>query len=130
MFLVKWGFIGLIALPAAELLTFVLVAALIGWLPATALFVTTSAIGIMLLRRSGAGDLDRLRTALVAGGIRAIRLDTPGAASLLSGILLIFPGFITDIMAPPCSFPRSVDGPPPSSHVRHGGGGRRRVTVT
>ncbi len=98
MSLVKWGFIGLLALPAAELLAFVLVAALIGWLWAAALFVATSVVGVLLLRRSGRGDLERLRAAFARDGLRAVHLETPGAASMVGGILLIFPGFITDIL--------------------------------
>jgi len=57
MSLVKWVFIGLIALPAAELLAFVMVASLIGWLRAAALFVGTSVVGVLLLRKSGRADL-------------------------------------------------------------------------
>ena len=60
MSLVKWGFIGLLVLPAAELATFLLVAALIGWLAAAMLFVATSVAGVMLLRHSGRDNLDRL----------------------------------------------------------------------
>jgi UPF0716 protein FxsA len=66
-------------------------------LAATVLLLATSVIGLTLLRRFGAGDLDRLRAALAADGIGAIHLETPGAAALLGGILLIFPGFITDV---------------------------------
>src|SRR5262249_39251432 len=40
MSLVKWTLIGLLVLPAAELFAFFLVAALIGWLWAAALFIT------------------------------------------------------------------------------------------
>jgi UPF0716 protein FxsA len=98
MSLVKWIFIGFLVLPAAELLALVLVAALIGWLATIALFVATSVIGLLLLRRSGRADLARLRQAFAQDGIRAIRLETPGMASVLGGILLLFPGFITDAL--------------------------------
>jgi UPF0716 protein FxsA len=98
MSLVKWTFIGLLALPAAELIAFCLVAALIGWLKATALFVATSVAGALVLRRSGRGDFERLRVAFNRDGIRAVHLETPGVAALLGGILLVFPGFITDIL--------------------------------
>ena len=60
MSLVKWAFIGLIALPAAELLALVMVASLIGWLRAAALFIGTSVVGVLLLRKSGRADLDAL----------------------------------------------------------------------
>ena len=49
MSLVKWIFIGLVVLPAAELVALVLVAALIGWLATIALFVATSGVGLLLL---------------------------------------------------------------------------------
>jgi UPF0716 protein FxsA len=98
MSLVKWAFIGLLVLPAAELATFFLVAALIGWLRTAVLFVATSVIGVMLLRRSGRANLERLRGAFAQDGIRALHLETPGAAAMLGGILLVFPGFITDAL--------------------------------
>jgi UPF0716 protein FxsA len=98
MSLVKWTFIGLIALPAAELLAFVMVASLIGWLRAVALFIGTSVLGVLLLRKSGRADLARFRTAFAHQGMRAVHLETPGVAAMLGGILLTFPGFITDVL--------------------------------
>jgi UPF0716 protein FxsA len=98
MSLVKWIFIGLVVLPAAELIALVLVAALIGWLATIALFVATSAAGLLLLRKSGRADLARLRHAFAREGTGAIGLETPGVASVLGGILLVFPGFITDAL--------------------------------
>jgi UPF0716 protein FxsA len=98
MSLVKWTFIGLAALPAAELLALILVAAVIGWLWTAALFVATSVLGVLLLRKSGRADLDRARNAFARDGLRAIRLETPGVAPVIGGILLVFPGFITDIL--------------------------------
>ena len=98
MSLVKWTLIGLLVLPAAELFAFFLMAALIGWLCAAGLFIATSIVGALLLRRFGRADLDRLRTAFARDGIRALHLETPGMATMLAGILLIFPGFITDLL--------------------------------
>jgi UPF0716 protein FxsA len=98
MSLVRWAFIGLLLLPAAELLAFLLVATLIGWLLAIALLIATSLLGVALLKRSARADFDRLRGALARDGLRAMHLDTPGAATLLGGILLLFPGFITDLL--------------------------------
>ena len=98
MSLVKWTLIGLLVLPAAELFAFFLMAALIGWLWAAGLFIATSIVGALLLRRFGRADLDRLRTAFARDGIRALHLETPGMATMLGGILLIFPGFITDLL--------------------------------
>jgi UPF0716 protein FxsA len=98
MSLVKWTLIGLLVLPAAELFAFFLMAALIGWFWAAGLFIATSIVGALLLRRFGRADLDRLRAAFARDGIRALHLETPGMATMLGGILLIFPGFITDLL--------------------------------
>src|SRR5262245_43172792 len=98
MSLVKWTIIGLVLLPAAEIVTFVIIALLIGTLWAVLLFFATSVIGVMVLKRAGRSDLDRLRRAVTRDGIRAIHSDTPGAASVAGGILLVFPGFITDLI--------------------------------
>jgi len=96
--LVKWTFIGLLMLPIAEVASFLLVAVLIGWFWAAALFFATSVAGVLLLRRSGRNDLDRFRAAFAQDGIRAVHLESPGVAAMLGGILLVFPGFITDLM--------------------------------
>ena len=98
MSLVKWAFVGLLLLPAAELGVFFLMTALIGWLWTIALFLGTSGAGIVVLRRSGRADFEALRAAIDQEGLRAIHLDAPGLASLLGGILLVFPGFITDVL--------------------------------
>jgi UPF0716 protein FxsA len=98
MSLVKWAVIGLLALPPAELAAFLLAAAMIGWLWATALFIASSVVGIALLRRTARIDLERLRHAIAAEGLRGIHLDTPGMATMLGGILLACPGFITDLL--------------------------------
>jgi UPF0716 protein FxsA len=97
MSLVKWAFIGVLLLPAAEFAAFVLVALAIGWIWAALLFLGTTGAGLLILRRAGRRDFDRLRSTLGAQGIRAINLETPGLATMVGGILLVLPGFITDI---------------------------------
>ena len=97
MSLVKWAFIGLLILPAAELVALLLMVGMLGWLLTIILFFGTSFAGVMLLRRSGRGDLDRVRLAFAREGLRAIHLETPGFAAVLGGILLVLPGFITDL---------------------------------
>ena len=97
MSLVKWAFIGVLLLPAAEFAAFVLVALVVGWLWAALLFLGTTAAGLLILRRAGRRDFDRFRSTLGAQGIRAINLETPGLATMVGGILLVLPGFITDV---------------------------------
>jgi len=96
MSLVKWAFIGVLLLPAAEFVAFALVALAIGWLWAALLFLGTTVIGLLVLRRAGRRDFDRFRSTLGAQGFKAINLETPGLATMIGGILLVLPGFITD----------------------------------
>src|SRR5262249_61585373 len=91
------AFIGVLLPRLAEFAAFVLVAAAIGWLSAALLFLGTTAIGLMVLRRAGRRDFDRFRSTLGAQGIRAINLETPGLAAMIGGILLVLPGFFTDV---------------------------------
>jgi UPF0716 protein FxsA len=98
MSLVKWAFLGLLALPAAELVAFMIVAALIGWQWAGVALVATSILGVMLLRRTGRRDLARFADAVRADGLAALHLDAPGAANMLAALLLVVPGFVTDAL--------------------------------
>ena len=98
MSLVKWAFIGVILLPLAEFVVFLAVVFTIGWLWTAALFVATSLVGALVLRRLGRAGFDRVSQAFRTGGFRAIHLDTPGLATLAGGILLVLPGFITDVL--------------------------------
>jgi UPF0716 protein FxsA len=98
MSLLKWALIGLIGLPAAELAAFVVVAVAIGWFKATLLLVATSLAGVALLRRSGRDNLAHLREALSQEGLSAIHLERPAVAAMTGGILLVVPGFITDLL--------------------------------
>jgi UPF0716 protein FxsA len=105
MSLVKWAFIGVLLLPAAEFVAFALVALAIGWLWAALLFLGTTAIGLLVLRRAGRRDFDRFRSTLGAQGIKSINLETPGLATMMGGILLVLPGFITDVAGALLLFP-------------------------
>jgi UPF0716 protein FxsA len=98
MSLVKWAFIAVILLPVAEIGAFIVMALSIGWLWTLALFLGTSLIGVLLLRHSGRQKLDEFGAALAKDGVRAIHLESPGLAPMLGGILLVFPGFITDLL--------------------------------
>jgi UPF0716 protein FxsA len=83
-----------------------LVAALLGWPLAILLFFATSALGLFLLRKSGAGEFERLRRAVSAEGLLGIHLETPGLAPVLGGILLVIPGFVTDLVGAALFMPR------------------------
>ncbi len=93
----KWIAFGLVALPAAELVTFVLVAASIGFGPALALVIATSLFGIAVLRRQGRARLDALRASASGAGL-GTGFAGDDAIATIGAILLVLPGFITDIV--------------------------------
>src|SRR5688500_2055528 len=98
MSLVKWAFIALLLLPLLEIAAFVLIAFAIGWFWATCLFLATTVVGLFVLKRASRRDLDRLRSKVSRDGFDAMNLSRPGGGALFGGILLIFPGFITDVV--------------------------------
>jgi UPF0716 protein FxsA len=93
----KWIAIGVLALPPIEILVFMLVAAVIGLAGALALMLATTVGGVMVLRRAGQRRIDRLRAAVAEGEISGRFVQGSGAAAVTAGILLIIPGFVTDL---------------------------------
>ncbi len=94
----KWLLLALLALPFMELVAFIAVAQTIGFLWALLLIVATSLAGAMVLRHAGGNHIARVRVALGEGGFTALQADSAGTLTLLAGILLLIPGFITDIL--------------------------------
>ncbi len=81
-----------------ELAAFVAVAAEIGLLGAAALVGATSLAGGLILRHAGGNHIARMRVALDQGSFTALEADGTGSLTLLAGILLLIPGFITDAL--------------------------------
>jgi UPF0716 protein FxsA len=93
----KWLILALLALPLAELAAFIAMAAAIGFGWALALILAGSLMGALILRHAGGNHIARARIALSDGGVTALQADGSGFHVLLAGILLLIPGFITDI---------------------------------
>jgi len=87
----------LIGLPLLEIATFVVVGSKIGVLWTIALIVLSSIVGSILLRVQGFGVLARVRRDIDAGRNPGREL-AHGAMILLAGILLLVPGFVTDVI--------------------------------
>src|SRR5262249_52897172 len=90
--------IALLLLPAAEAVAFLLVAWAIGFLPALALLILTSFAGGAVLRRAGRGKFAEILGAVQHGGAARLPTDAGGVMFALGGILLLLPGFITDLV--------------------------------
>jgi UPF0716 protein FxsA len=95
----KWLLLTLLALPILELAAFLAVAATIGFGWALGLVLATSLAGLLTLRHAGGSHIARMRVALDQGSFAALQADSRGGLILLAGILLLIPGFITDIVA-------------------------------
>jgi UPF0716 protein FxsA len=87
----------ILLLPLAEIACFILVGRRIGLFPTLSLVVFSAIVGIVLMRVQGFGVLMRLRQAGQDG--RAPGKEMLDAAMIVvAGILLLIPGFLTDIV--------------------------------
>ena len=95
----KWVLLALPALPVLELVAFIAVAATIGFGWALSLILAGSLCGAFLLHHAGQGHVARIRVAMERGSFTALQTDTGGGLMLLAAILLLIPGFISDLIA-------------------------------
>lgn len=95
----KWALLALLALPLLELAAFVAVAAAIGFGWALCLVLGGSLAGGLILRHAGGSHVARMRVALQQGHFTTLAADRAGGHVLMAGILLLIPGFITDVVA-------------------------------
>jgi len=98
MNMAKWLLFPLLMLPFAELAAFIFVAATLGLLMALTLQAVSSFAGLVVLRHAGGAHISRLRAALDSRRVAALSADGTGALTLLGGILMLIPGFITDLI--------------------------------
>jgi UPF0716 protein FxsA len=90
--------IAFLVLPAAELVVFLLVAWAIGFLPALGLMILTSFAGGLVLHHAGRKGIAHVRIAMRDRGTPQVAAETGGLIFAVSGILLVLPGFITDLV--------------------------------
>src|ERR1051325_5237112 len=94
-----WLLSAVLALPLAEIVVFVLVAAWIGFSWVALALVATSLTGAAMLRFSGGAHIARIRVVLSEERVAALKADSAGTMYLIAAILLLIPGFITDAVA-------------------------------
>lgn len=87
----------LLALPFLEIAGFVIVGRQIGVFYTLALVIASGVLGVILLRIQGFGVMSRVRKELEAGQDPGREL-AHGAMILVAGVLLLIPGFVTDII--------------------------------
>ncbi|MGH7879959.1 MAG: FxsA family protein, partial [Candidatus Binataceae bacterium] len=62
------------------------------------LLTAASFAGAMVLRHAGGNHIPRVRGALGQGSFTSLQADGTGTLTLFAGILLLIPGFITDVL--------------------------------
>ena len=85
-----------LVIPVAEIAIFIMVGERIGVLPTLGLVFLSAIVGSVLLRIQGFGLLRRMSLELDAGRVPAREL-VHGALILFAGLLLLLPGFLTDV---------------------------------
>lgn len=90
-----WLFVAFLMVPLIEIALFIQLGGLIGLWPTLAIVVLTAVIGTYMVRQQGRSAIANLQTSFS-------KLDNPseplahGAMILISGALLLTPGFFTD----------------------------------
>ena len=89
--------ISIILIPFVEIAGFIIVGQAIGLFPTLGLILATAILGAILLRIQGFNVLQRLNGDMKDGGDPSRDL-IHGAMIVMAGILLLIPGFVTDIL--------------------------------
>jgi len=97
-------FLVVLIIPFAEIYLLLQVGSIIGALPTIFLVVFTAVLGAWLVRQQGFATFRRFQENLAQGMIPAYEM-IEGPIILLGGLLLLTPGFITDVMGIACLIP-------------------------
>ena len=97
-------FLLLIAVPVLELIVMFKVAGAFGWLETLSVLVLVSFVGAWLVRRQGLSMLMRIQRELSEGAVPT-KSVVDGLLLLVAGVLLLTPGFVTDVFGILLVFP-------------------------
>ncbi|NOT13061.1 MAG: FxsA family protein [Methylococcaceae bacterium] len=98
-------FLVVLIIPFAEIYLLLQVGSIIGAFPTIFLVVLTAVMGAWLLRQQGFATFHRFQTSLAQGEIPAYEM-IEGPIILVGGLLLLTPGFITDLLGFACLVPQ------------------------
>ncbi len=91
-----WLFALLILWPLSEIALYVTLGGWLGLWLSLAIVIGTAALGVLILRMQGPAAMAETRAALRRGG-DPMRPLAAGMTGVLAGVLLILPGFLTDM---------------------------------
>ena len=98
-------FISFLTVPLIEIYFLIQVGSVIGPLPTIALCLFTAALGAFLIREQGIQTLQRVQNKINRGEMPASDV-IEGFILLISGLLLLTPGLVTDLIGFLCTIPR------------------------
>lgn len=104
MNIIQLLFLVVLIVPFAEIYLLLQVGGIIGALPTIFLVVFTALLGAFLLKQQGLATFQRFQLSLAQGEVPAYEI-IEGPIILLGGLLLLTPGFITDILGFICLVP-------------------------
>lgn len=97
-------FLIVLIIPFAEIYLLLQIGGIVGVLPTILLVVFTAMLGAWLLRQQGFATFQRFQASLAQGVIPAYEM-IEGPIILIGGVLLLTPGFITDMIGFACLIP-------------------------
>jgi len=96
----------LLSVPVLEVYLLVKIGSSIGFIPTIMLLVTAATIGAGLLRTQGLAIWLRVQQSLLNGELPAVEL-MDGFVILAGGVLLLLPGFLSDVAGLLCLLPQT-----------------------
>ena len=93
-----------LSIPLVEIYFLIKIGSWIGALPTVLLVVVTAVLGAALVRYQGFATLQRLQMTLARGEMPAIEM-LEGVILLVAAVLLLTPGFFTDVIGFACLLP-------------------------
>ena len=90
--------------PAAEIAVLVLMGQHLGWWPTLIILVVTVILGGILVKHEGLRTWRAITEAVRRGEVPTAQM-LDGVVLLLGGLLLLLPGFISDVLALICLIP-------------------------
>ncbi|QFY41285.1 FxsA family protein [Candidatus Methylospira mobilis] len=100
------AWITLLSLPVLEVYLLIKIGSSIGFIPTIMLLVTAATIGTGLLRTQGLAIWLRVQQSLLNGELPAVEL-MDGFVILAGGVLLLLPGFLSDLAGLLCLLPQT-----------------------
>ena len=92
-----WLFVVFIVVPIVEIALFIKIGALVGLWPTIIIVILTAIIGTRLVKSQGLNAIKNVQNSMIVGQNITNSLIN-GALVLIAGVLLLTPGFFTDVI--------------------------------